>query len=479
MQGPFFGKCMKSRARVDRFLFISFLLFLIWIPLPLGSNRPWAESILELWIFSIGIGWIYLYVQRRVELSRLFSKIKIVLWLLLLWLLWLLIQIAPMPAFLIDLIGGELQQGYTQLSEAGIYFCCYRVSVDPNAGIDHFLLSLALVLVFLATIQFSQDRNRILWIGYTLVISGVLQAFYASFMTLSGSNFGFFFEQYLNEGTATGTFINRNHLAGYLEMTLAVGIGLLIANLKGSVESASLKQRIRNFLQLLFSVKAVYRLSLVIMVIALILTRSRMGNSAFFFSIIIAGAVGLILSRYATKSTVIFLGSLLVIDILLIGSFFGVEEVAKRLEETSLRPDNRYDVNLYSLALIKDHLIVGTGLGSYYVSFMAYGREGLGELFFDHAHNDYFELVADTGLIGFMLLGLIVLYSLFYAIKAQKNRHDPLMRGISFAAIMGISALLIHSSVDFNLQIPSNAATFMVLLAYASISLHFKVEEKL
>ena len=45
------------------------------------------------------------------------------------------------------------------------------------------------------------------------------------------------------------------------------------------------------------------------------------------------------------------------------------------------------------------------------------------------------------------------------------------MRGMSFAAIMGIIAILIHSSVDFNLQIPANAATFMVLLALAWISL--------
>ncbi len=48
------------------------------------------------------------------------------------------------------------------------------------------------------------------------------------------------------------------------------------------------------------------------------------------------------------------------------------------------------------------------------------------------------------------------------------------MRGISFAAIMGITAILIHSTVDFNLQIPANALTFMLLLAMAWLSLHLK-----
>jgi hypothetical protein len=46
------------------------------------------------------------------------------------------------------------------------------------------------------------------------------------------------------------------------------------------------------------------------------------------------------------------------------------------------------------------------------------------------------------------------------------------MRGISFACIMGVTSILIHSWVDFNLQIPANAALFMVLLALGWISLY-------
>ena len=46
------------------------------------------------------------------------------------------------------------------------------------------------------------------------------------------------------------------------------------------------------------------------------------------------------------------------------------------------------------------------------------------------------------------------------------------MRGMSFAAIMGVTSILIHSWVDFNLQIPANAALFMVLLALGWVALH-------
>jgi hypothetical protein len=68
------------------------------------------------------------------------------------------------------------------------------------------------------------------------------------------------------------------------------------------------------------------------------------------------------------------------------------------------------------------------------------------------------------------LLGGAVLLSLWTAIRAQLKRHDPLMQGAGFAATMAIVALLVHSALDFNLQIPANAALFVVMLALAWVS---------
>jgi hypothetical protein len=69
-------------------------------------------------------------------------------------------------------------------------------------------------------------------------------------------------------------------------------------------------------------------------------------------------------------------------------------------------------------------------------------------------------------------MGLVVALCLGAALRAQWVRRDPLMRGMAFAAIMGITAILIHSWVGFNLQIPANALLFVVLLALGWISLH-------
>ena len=71
-----------------------------------------------------------------------------------------------------------------------------------------------------------------------------------------------------------------------------------------------------------------------------------------------------------------------------------------------------------------------------------------------------------------MLIGALPLMALVLAVLALSRRRDPLARGFAFAVVMGISAIAIHSTVDFNLQIPANAFAFMVLLAYAWIAFH-------
>jgi len=308
----------------------------------------------------------------------------------------------------------------------------------------------------------------------TVVLSALFQAMYGSLMTLSGVEYGFFFEKELYRGFATGTFINRNHLAGYLEMALAIGIGLLIASLTGG-GAETWRQRLRDFIKLLFSAKMRLRVYLAVMVIALVLTRSRMGNTAFFASLMIAGVIGLVLSRHATRSTVILLTSLIIIDMFIVGAWFGVEKVAQRLQDSALSEETRDEVNEYGLGLIRDYKWTGSGGGSFYTVFPRY-RKGDIANFYDHAHNDYLEITADTGIIGISLLGLAVLMSLGAALLAQYRRRDPLMRGMGFAATMGIIALMIHSTVDFNLQIPANAMTFMIVLAIAWLALFLEAQ---
>jgi O-antigen ligase len=216
----------------------------------------------------------------------------------------------------------------------------------------------------------------------------------------------------------------------------------------------------------------VLRLSLCILVIALTTTHSRMGNTAFFAALLVAGVIGIALSRHATRGVVILLVSLVVIDLAIVGSWFGVEKLAKRLEATTAEDvRDREEPGMVAVALIRDYPVFGAGAGSFEVAYPRYKPLTDGGLD-DHAHNDYVEIAAETGLVGLALLGLVVVLSLGAAVRAQWLRRDPLMRGMSFASIMGVTSILIHSWVDFNLQVPANAALFMVLLALGWISLH-------
>jgi O-antigen ligase len=174
---------------------------------------------------------------------------------------------------------------------------------------------------------------------------------------------------------------------------------------------------------------------------------------------------------------VLLLASLIVIDLLIVGAWFGVEKVAQRLEETSLAHESRDEVNEYAKQLIRDYPLTGAGAGSFYAVFPRY-RQGDVERFYDHAHNDYLQFAAESGMIGIGLLGAIVVLTLGAALLAQFRRRDPLMRGMGFACVMGVTAILIHSTVDFNLQIPANALTFVLLLALGWLALFLEAQER-
>ena len=140
------------------------------------------------------------------------------------------------------------------------------------------------------------------------------------------------------------------------------------------------------------------------------------------------------------------------------------------LQETSAGSEHRDEVTRDSLRIIRDYPLAGTGAGSFYSVYPMYDTGQAGSGFYKHAHNDYVEIASEFGLVAFGMLALAVLLSLRQAVCAQLERSVQLMQGMGFAATMAISAILIHSVVDFNLQIPANAATFIVILAVAWVS---------
>lgn len=454
----------------DKVLFWALLALLVWIPIPLGSNRPWAWSVLEAGAFALVGAWLVLWALGRAEVSDPMRRAWPAWGVLALWLALQALHTAPLPSAWVAALSPEAARMHALAGEIGAKPDTMTLSVDPHASTVSLLKSLAYAAIFFLVLALANRRSRVLTLVRVLVYWAVAMAVYAVLMHLGGFEQDYFGMHLRHRDYASGTYVNRNHFAGYLEMTLAMGIGLLIAGLSDR-SADTWKRFIQLTLDWILSPKMVMRLALCVLVIALTTTHSRMGNTAFFASLLAAGAIGIALSRHATRNTVLLLASLIVIDLLIVGSWFGVEKLARRFEQASVEGiQDRENVAALALDIVKDYPVAGSGPGTFYVVFPRYRDEAVGA-FFDHAHNDYAEIAAESGVFGLALLGLFVAMAIAAALMAQWQRRDPLMRGVSFACVMGVTAILIHSWVDFNLQIPANAAYFVVLLALGWISL--------
>ena len=120
--------------------------------------------------------------------------------------------------------------------------------------------------------------------------------------------------------------------------------------------------------------------------------------------------------------------------------------------------------NYYAIDYIKEFPLTGSGGGSFYVVFPNFQAPGL-KGFYTHADNDYLEFAAELGLPATAVLIAFVALAFYSAYKVQVRRHTALYKGAAFSVIMTILWAGIHSSTDFNLQIPANALVFVTLAA--------------
>lgn len=433
---------MSTRSLPSKlnFLFYCLLVIFIWAPLPWGSNRAVSWHLLAGLVFLLAALWLFSYAKTKQSLSPVLKKS------------WL-----PVGALIA-----------VQLWAGGQYF--FGLTISPYNTYVDIQLGFAYTLFFILCLQLIDTKEKLRTFATAFVLAGTFQAFYGAFMTLSGIEYGFFGDKYEFIGMATGTFVGRNHFAGFLEMSLAVGIGLMLSQLRTD-RSKGWKDRWHRMLETLLSPKFRLRLYLVIMVVGLVLSRSRMGNSAFFIAATTCGFLALYLQQRATRNTVIFFISMAVIDVLIVSNWFGIDKLVERMENTSAATEIRDEAIRDSIKIWSDYPITGTGAGTFRLAYPKYRGSDVHTAQFT-AHNDYLEFGVEYGLIGVSLLAFVVLYCLWQGIRAQIERKSSFLKGMGFASTMGIVALLIHSTADFNLQIPANSLTFMVILAFGCIARH-------
>ena len=456
-----------NTQKTEKFLF-GFLLFtLFWLPLSLGANRPWAWSLMQMSVFFLGG---ILLLTHKSLLSKLYTQYKLLVIVWLVFLTWQLINIVPLPFSLVETLRPERVsfllneniQGMKSISSQWL-----PLSFDVGQSDVKFFKSLAYCFLFFITLTLVNTGKRLRYILIVISAAGVFQAVYGSLEVLSGLQYSLVFKLPVSH-IATGSFVYKNHYANFLLLCLSAAIGYMIASLRVR-SGSSPRERLRRIVRFWLSNKVLFRIGIIIMVIALVMSRSRMGNSAFFIAMTITATLGLIYFKPRQKSYVALFISMLVIDILIVSSLFGLKQVQQRIEQTNLTQESRDEVVTDALPLLSQYGVIGTGGGTFYTVYPQVQSESI-QHFYDHAHNEYLQFAIEFGIVGAAIIAMLVLLCAKSALSAMRHRRHPLPRGAAFATVMAVIGMALHSTVDFPLQAPANTAIFIILLALGALS---------
>ena len=156
-------------------------------------------------------------------------------------------------------------------------------------------------------------------------------------------------------------------------------------------------------------------------------------------------------------------------------SWLGVTKALERFEllaHQGVSRELRVSMDEDTWRIFRDHPLTGTGLGTLIAVYPRYESFYNGTTV-DHAHNDFLELLSDTGLVGgvcgALFIGLLFRRGLANFQVAAGGSARALVAG----PLVGCAGMLLHSFVDFNLHIPSNALTFLLLASLATRALRF------
>jgi putative inorganic carbon (HCO3(-)) transporter len=373
-----------------------------------------------------------------------------------------LLQIFPIPVFLGLRSAAPSSALATQRGNA--------LSIAPYQTVSALLLLITYVTTFYLVLWICERREAKRRIVYALLALGAFEAFYGLVQYLTGWQQIFLYVKKYYVQDATGTYINRNHFAGFLEMALpfAITTGLRRASaLRRGVQRSETKAR-----SLLSSPELLPLAGLLFLAIAifagLVFSRSRMG----ILSSVVSIAVVLVLAGSSSTSKGIgaVVAALFFLGVMGIVVWVGTDPVMNRFEilgqEYSQAGQNRISIWRDTLGLVRQHPLLGTGLGTFSVAYTSVQTVFLTQLV-DHAHCDYLEVASELGLPGAMLLFGSIFWILARAVRRYRKSEDNFDSVVWLGCIGSIAAILLHSLADFNLYIPANAVVLAVTLALA------------
>jgi len=429
----------------SRFAFLVICVAIVLSALAYGTVHYWALGLFNLGGLTILLLWVIdSWNLGTVRISRNLLQLPLLGALVL-----GLVQLLPLR----QVSSG----GATTIGLAG------TLSLDPNSTRLVLVQLATLLIYFAATLVFVDTPHRLQLLVRTITIFGFLLAILGLSQSFTSPTKVYWFRE-LNQSTAFGPFINRHHFAGYMELTIALPLGLLFA---GAVDKEK---------------RIIYLFVAGLMGVALVMTASRGGiislvAEIFFLMIVTAIWRKPSERRRKTKHRFRFvLGRLGMTGALLVALFLGVVllggefSINRFIDSVNTDDPTTGRAHFWSVTLdiIKAHPYLGTGLGAFGVIYTKYDtRNGLYRL--EQAHNDYLQVLSDAGIIG-ALLAFSFVALLFWKAISRAHSRDDFRRGVALAALSGCFAVLVHSFFDFTLHTTSNALLFLVLAALATLN---------
>jgi O-antigen ligase len=244
----------------------------------------------------------------------------------------------------------------------------------------------------------------------------------------------------------TGTYLNHNHFAGYLEMALGLALGFLAWRHDHE--------------------RVLAGVALPFLLIGLILSLSRGAWMACFAAILFFFLVILEMKPEIPRSRKWVAGGVVVVALALF--VLGVNPVMDRLRSLDSdgpagMPPSRLTVWEAGTALIADKPLMGSGLGTFPWSFTRVRPAGLGLRWYE-AHNDYLQIVSEMGVLVLIPLGWGIFLIFRRGLHNLRESSSTMVKAVTTGALFGIVAILAHSITDFNLQITANGILFSLLV---------------
>ena len=478
---------------IDTLIEKGILFLLIFTPLAFGTVQPWSVAVMEIVAFSI----FFLYLIKKtlenpvpLSLQRQsarqffrqgnrprFLSILCILFILLIFIN--LFQMLPLPEALLKAISPASLATYRDFGNTpdGAF---HPISLNPDATRQELFRLLCYAAIFFVIVSHYRTKDQvnslvktILFMGCFLVVFAIVQK-----MAWNGRIFWIYpVDESLRNGLRIwGPYISYDNFAGYMEMAIPLGMGLLLyrAPRVTALPEAPLSLKIARFMASEnLTPYALLFLLVLMMAAALLASFSRGGILAFVFSSLFFAAITCRRRSLKQKTWLLALLAAVIFAAVVLASWDRLEKRFADLEQDHV---SRLGVWTDSIGIVRDYPVLGTGLGTFKNAYMRY-QTTMPRLLFDHAHNDYVEMLTDTGVVGFLLGAGMALVFFRNTFRRWRQKRSMFGKCIGAGGLASFVAIALHSFTDFNLHIPANALLFAVISAitYAAI---FNVTKK-